>query len=110
MPDSSRIFKNIIKSTLDTREYRGLELENGLKCLLISDTKTDKSSAAVDVNIGCCHFYFIIYFIFFIELKIILKGYLVDPLPGIAHLCEHMLFLGSLKVNYFFFYFKLLIE
>jgi insulysin len=59
-----------------SREYRGLELHNGIKCLLISDSKTDKSAAAVDVNIG----------------------YLVDPLPGLAHFCEHMLFLGSTKV------------
>ena len=62
-----------------SREYRGLELQNGMKCLLISDSKTDKSAAAVDVNIG----------------------YLVDPIPGLAHFCEHMLFLGSTKVIFF---------
>ena len=42
----------IIKSPEDKREYRGLLLKNGMKVLLISDPTTDKSSAAMDVNIG----------------------------------------------------------
>ena len=42
----------IIQSQEDKREYRGLLLENGIKLLLISDATTDKSSAALDVNIG----------------------------------------------------------
>ncbi|XP_059153920.1 insulin-degrading enzyme-like isoform X2 [Physella acuta] len=68
---------DIIKSAADTRKYRGLELTNGMKVLLISDPETDKSSAAMDVNIG----------------------HLKDPddLPGLAHFCEHMLFLGTEK-------------
>ncbi|CAG9106501.1 unnamed protein product [Plutella xylostella] len=70
-------YDNIVKSQEDKREYRGLELSNRLKVLLISDPKTDKSAAAMDVNIG----------------------YLSDPeeLPGLAHFCEHMLFLGTKK-------------
>jgi insulysin len=70
-------YNDILKPTIDVCEYRGLELHNGMKCLLISDPKTDKSAAAVDLNIG----------------------YLVDSIPGLAHFCEHMLFLGSTKVN-----------
>ena len=33
-----------------------MELENGLKILLISDPETDKAAAAMDVHIGqsCC--------------------------------------------------------
>jgi hypothetical protein len=53
--DNSKIvnvYNNIIKPTLDKREYRGLELNNGMKCLLISDPTTDKSAASVDVHIG----------------------------------------------------------
>ncbi|BFZ09211.1 hypothetical protein BsWGS_12249 [Bradybaena similaris] len=67
----------ITKSAADPRQYRGLELSNGLKVLLISDPETDKSSAAMDVHIG----------------------HLKDPrdLPGLAHFCEHMLFLGTEK-------------
>lgn len=70
-------YANILKSEQDTREYRGLVLDNGLKCVLISDPDTDKSSAAMSVEVG----------------------YLSDPenLPGIAHFCEHMLFLGTKK-------------
>lgn len=47
-----RIGNHIIKSPEDKREYRGLELANGIKVLLISDPTTDKSSAALDVHIG----------------------------------------------------------
>ncbi|KAK3095847.1 hypothetical protein FSP39_019946 [Pinctada imbricata] len=69
--------EDVTKSAEDQREYRGLEMKNGMKVLLISDPKTDKSSAAMDVNIG----------------------YYKDPreLPGLAHFCEHMLFLGTKK-------------
>ncbi|CAL1547485.1 unnamed protein product [Lymnaea stagnalis] len=67
----------ISKSAADNRQYRGLELKNGMKILLISDPETDKSSAAMDIHIG----------------------HLKDPsdLPGLAHFCEHMLFLGTEK-------------
>ena len=46
-----------------------------LQVLLISDETTDKSAAALDVHIG----------------------HMSDPgeLPGLAHFCEHMLFLGT---------------
>ena len=45
-----------------------------LQVLLVSDETTDKSAAALDVHIG----------------------HMSDPnnLPGLAHFCEHMLFLG----------------
>lgn len=42
----------IIKSAGDDRQYRALELQNGMKIVLISDSNTDKSSAAMDVYIG----------------------------------------------------------
>ncbi|XP_016970028.1 insulin-degrading enzyme isoform X1 [Drosophila rhopaloa] len=68
---------NIEKSLQDTRDYRGLQLENGLKVLLISDPNTDVSAAALSVQVG----------------------HMSDPtnLPGLAHFCEHMLFLGTEK-------------
>lgn len=70
-------FDNITKSQQDSRNYRGLQLENGLKVLLISDPSTDKSAAALSVEVG----------------------HLSDPdeIPGLAHFCEHMLFLGTKK-------------
>ena len=70
-------YERIVKSKSDSRDYRGLELTNGLKCLLISDPQTDFSAASVEVCVG----------------------HLMDPveLPGLAHFCEHMLFMGSQK-------------
>ncbi|XP_065170967.1 insulin-degrading enzyme isoform X2 [Atheta coriaria] len=68
---------DIIKSEEDKRSYRGLVLRNQMKVLLVSDSSTDKSAAAMDINVGN----------------------LSDPdhLPGLAHFCEHMLFLGTEK-------------
>ena len=65
------------KPLSDTRNYRFLTLSNGLRILLISDPKTDKSAAALQVNVG----------------------HLSDPnnLPGLSHFLEHMLFLGTEK-------------
>uniref|UniRef100_A0A8C5F1R5 Insulin degrading enzyme n=1 Tax=Gopherus evgoodei TaxID=1825980 RepID=A0A8C5F1R5_9SAUR len=76
-PAIKRLANKIIKSPEDKREYRGLELENGIKAMLICDPTTDKSSAALDVHIGS----------------------LSDPpnIAGLSHFCEHMLFLGTKK-------------
>ena len=65
---------DIIVSANDKRNYRVLELTNEMRVLLISDPETDKSSAAMDVHVGS----------------------MSDPddIPGLAHFCEHMLFLG----------------
>jgi len=78
--DGDRSYKrwdSIIKSEQDKRSYRGLLLDNGMKVLLVSDPTTDKSAAALEVNVG----------------------HMCDPdeLPGLAHFCEHMLFLGTEK-------------
>uniref|UniRef100_A0A3B5LE54 Insulin-degrading enzyme n=1 Tax=Xiphophorus couchianus TaxID=32473 RepID=A0A3B5LE54_9TELE len=76
-PAVRRVVTDIIRSPEDRRDYRGLEFKNGLKAMLISDPTTDKSSAALDVHIGS----------------------LSDPenISGLAHFCEHMLFLGTEK-------------
>eukprot|EP01080_Neovahlkampfia_damariscottae_P000884 gene884-9795_t len=67
----------IDKPELDEREYEVFTLKNEMEVMLISDPKTEKASAACDVNVG----------------------YFFDPdyLPGIAHFLEHMLFLGTEK-------------
>eukprot|EP01022_Parablepharisma_sp_SALTPOND_P008142 TRINITY_DN135276_c2_g1_i1.p1 TRINITY_DN135276_c2_g1~~TRINITY_DN135276_c2_g1_i1.p1 ORF type:complete len:1115 (-),score=53.18 TRINITY_DN135276_c2_g1_i1:2733-5687(-) len=72
-----RKLTNFFKSKTDKRLYRYLELNNSLRCLLISDPETEHSAASLDVNVGSMH----------------------DPLeyPGLAHFCEHMLFLGTKK-------------
>ena len=74
-----KAFDNIVKSNQDSRLYRGLLLDNGLKCLLVSDPTTDRSAASLDVH----------------------AGYMLDPdqFPGLAHFLEHMLFMGSKKVT-----------
>ena len=49
---SYKRWDTIIKSEQDKREYRGLLLNNGMKVLLVSDPSTDKSAAAMEVNVG----------------------------------------------------------
>lgn len=51
-PAVNRVVGDIIRSPEDKRVYRGLEFTNGLKAMLICDPTTDKSSAALDVQIG----------------------------------------------------------
>lgn len=61
----------------DRRSYDYTTFENGLKVLAVQDPKASKSGFAVAVSAGS--FY--------------------DPaqLPGLAHFCEHLLFLGTKK-------------
>ncbi len=63
---------------LDDRQYRVIKLENQLEVLLVQDADTDKASAAMDVNVGNFS----------------------DPpeFPGMCHIIEHMLFMGTKKV------------
>ncbi|CAJ0832866.1 6120_t:CDS:10 [Entrophospora sp. SA101] len=78
-PDNSyAVFSKIIeKPENDNRSYRLIHLNNELEALLIHDPETDKSSAALDVHVG----------------------QLSDPdnLEGLAHFCEHLLFMGTKK-------------
>ncbi|EGG01311.1 insulinase [Melampsora larici-populina 98AG31] len=69
--------KPIIKSDNDQRDYQIIKLNNQLQVILIHDPKSDKAAAALSVNVG----------------------YLSDPpqLPGLAHFCEHLLFMGNKK-------------
>ena len=68
--------ERIEKPELDDRFYRLIKLtRNNLQVLLVHDPTTEKSSAAMDVNVGShC-----------------------DPkdFQGLAHALEHCLFLGS---------------
>ena len=68
---------NLVKSELDTREYRVIMLRNRLRVLLISDKDTEKSAAAMDVAVGSFS----------------------NPVDyqGLAHFCEHMLFYSNEK-------------
>ena len=68
---------NIKKPKTDKLNYGFKVLSNGLKVLLISDPDTNKSAAALGVNIGS----------------------LVDKKDeqGLAHFCEHLLTMGNKK-------------
>lgn len=61
----------------DKREYGVLELDNGLKVLLVSDPEADKAAAALNVHVGSMQN--------------------PDEQLGLAHYLEHMLFLGTEK-------------
>ncbi|KAK4156700.1 ubiquitin carboxyl-terminal hydrolase [Chaetomidium leptoderma] len=65
------------KPSLDDRSYRVIRLPNQLEALIVHDPKTDKASAAMDVNVGS----------FSDE----------DDMPGMAHAVEHLLFMGNKK-------------
>lgn len=62
-------------SATDSHSYRWLQLENGLRVLLVHNASSKQSSASFAVNAG--HFH--------------------DPIEaqGIAHFLEHLIFLGS---------------
>ncbi|CAD8135109.1 unnamed protein product [Paramecium pentaurelia] len=69
--------RTIIKPLIDPKTYKYIELENKLKVLLIHDPNSEIASAALDVQVGSWN----------------------EPseYPGLAHFCEHMLFVGSVK-------------
>lgn len=70
---------HIEKPVIDDRQYRFIKLgDNDLHVLLISDPSADKAAAALDVNVGS-----------FAD-----KQY---GISGLAHFCEHLLFMGTGK-------------
>jgi len=71
------IHDDIVKSPSDSRVYHGFQLTNKLKVVVISDPTSEKAAASMDVHIGSFK----------------------DPfeIPGLAHFCEHMLFMGTEK-------------
>ena len=52
MDGVKKVYNDVPKSPRDDRLYRGLELNNNMRVLVISDPLTDKSAAALDVHIG----------------------------------------------------------
>ncbi|MBC7184224.1 MAG: insulinase family protein, partial [Marinobacter sp.] len=65
------------KSPNDDNQYRFIELENGLKVILVSDKEADKAAASMNVAVG--------------------SGDDPRDREGLAHFLEHMLFLGTEK-------------
>nr|XP_019043437.1 insulysin [Kwoniella bestiolae CBS 10118]OCF22367.1 insulysin [Kwoniella bestiolae CBS 10118] len=65
----------LILPPTEDRPHKYFTLDNGLEVVVVSDEKADKAAASMDVGVG--HF--------------------SDPadLPGCAHFCEHLLFMGT---------------
>lgn len=66
---------DVEKSQNDPRQYRYLQLDNGLKVMLIQAPETEMTAVSLAVGVGSFH----------------------NPpqFPGLAHYLEHMLFLGT---------------
>ena len=66
----------ILKSQNDKLNYKFIQLPNKLKCILVHDEKTEKSSAVMNVSVGSME----------------------SPknTQGLAHFLEHMLFMGKI--------------
>ncbi|WRT69793.1 uncharacterized protein IL334_006784 [Kwoniella shivajii] len=66
---------NLILPPTEDRSHKYFTLQNGLEVIVVSDVKADKAAASMDVGVG----------------------HLSDPvdLPGCAHFCEHLLFMGT---------------
>ena len=75
--NENKLITNLEKSKSDTLDYALKILSNGLTVLFISDPEANKSSAAIGVNVGN----------------------LMDKPDeqGLAHFCEHLLFMGTDK-------------
>ena len=76
-PQAADDHRNLVieKPPADPRQYRFLTLPNGVAVVLISDPESDTAAACVTLNVG----------------------HMQDPkdLAGLAHLHEHLLFLGN---------------
>ena len=70
-------YSEIVKSPYDKRTYRYFTLGNGIRVALVHSANTETAAAAVGVHVG--------------------HQQNPDEWPGLAHLLEHMLFLGSEK-------------
>jgi insulysin len=93
--------KPLLKSDNDDRDYRLIRLSNKLEVLLIHDKDTDKSSAALDVHVGhlsdpvskkkkearARQ----------MEEALTMMIQIKNDLQGLAHFCEHLLFMGTEK-------------
>ncbi|CAI2379420.1 unnamed protein product [Moneuplotes crassus] len=75
--ESTRRDADIIVPNFDEREYRRIVLPNLMQTILVSDPKSTTASAAVSVGVG--------------------SNQNPRDINGLAHLLEHMLFLGSSK-------------
>ena len=76
LPKTCGSVDEVCKPLTDQSEYRVITLSNSLRVLLVSNNETSTSAAAVDVYSG---------------------SFNDGDIEGLAHFCEHMLFLGTEK-------------
>ena len=76
LPKRCSSVDEVCKPLSDKSEYRIITLNNSLRVLLVSNNDTSTSAAAVDVYSG---------------------SFNDGDIEGLAHFCEHMLFLGTEK-------------
>jgi len=69
------LFSEIHKSHVDDRKYRAIRLQNGIEALLISDQNNVKNAVSLTVGAGSFQD--------------------DEELPGLAHILEHSVLLGS---------------
>lgn len=82
--------QSIVKSPNDDREYRLIRLENGLEAMLVHDRSADKAAASLEVAVG--HLQDPVGS-FSLMVGIIVLTFRQDDMPGLAHFCEHLLFM-----------------
>ncbi|KAI6045609.1 Metalloenzyme, LuxS/M16 peptidase-like protein [Pisolithus marmoratus] len=75
IPPYSIFTRPLEKSQVDDRQYNVIRLKNGLTAMLVHDPCTENAAASLNVAVG----------------------HLSDPddMPGLAHFCEHLLFMGT---------------
>lgn len=89
------------KPALDDRQYRVLQLQNGVKAVLVHDPAADKAAACLAVAVG--HMYDPVsarpcatYAYAIARLVLTIEDCQIDA-PGMAHFCEHMITKVSLR-------------
>jgi hypothetical protein len=82
--------KPIEKAEQDDRDYRLIQLDNKLQVLLVSDPKADKAAASLDVGVG--HLHDPVRMQWGLRIRTLLTLAQKD-MPGLAHFCEHLLFM-----------------
>ena len=76
-----------LKPSQDNREYRLIQLANGLEAIVVHDDTADKAAACLTVAVG-----YLQDPVCTILLPLFMySDYFQPDMPGLAHFCEHML-------------------
>jgi len=95
VPSFYAFAREIKRSEQDDRQYRIIQLDNGLQATLVHDSKADKAAASLDVAIGHLNDPVSSVFLKVCDNLILMRVINKDDMPGLAHFCEHLLFMVS---------------